>query len=181
VKQIGVSQGGSVTSVLWHPKINQIVVGTSNSNVHIFYDPTLSTNGALLSLVKKPREKDPNDYEPPRPILTPHALPLFYETPNSKRKAAKLRMDPRKSAKIEGNIVGPAPPKRSGSSVTQYLMQNYITKDVTRDEDPREALLKFADADKDPFFFAAYKETQPKKIFNLSQEPQDSRVQPENK
>jgi hypothetical protein len=35
-----------------------------------------------------------------------------------------------------------------------------------RDEDPREALLKYADkAEKDPMFTKAWKDTQPKAIF----------------
>jgi WD40 repeat protein len=50
VKQIGVAQGAGVISMLWHPKINQIIVGTSDAKVHVFYDPKLSTNGALLSV-----------------------------------------------------------------------------------------------------------------------------------
>ena len=37
---------------LWHPKLNQIVVGGSDGSVRIFYDPMRSHNGAKLCLVK---------------------------------------------------------------------------------------------------------------------------------
>jgi len=159
VKQIGVAQGAGVISMLWHPKINQIIVGTSDAKVHVFYDPKLSTNGALLSVSRAPRAKDPNDYEPPRPILTPNSLPLFYETPNSKRKEARERLNPRKHAKLEqpSIVSGPGKGGKLGNSLTQFLMANYITKNTARDEDPREALLKYdKEAKENPYWFAAY-------------------------
>lgn len=50
-------------------------------------------------------------------------------------------------------------------------MKHYIKKDVSRDEDPREALLKYAkEAEENPYFFAAYKKTQPKPIFEEDEE-----------
>jgi len=181
VKQIGVAKGASVVSILWHPKINQIIAGTSEGKTHIYFDPQLSTNGALLSVVRAPRKQDPNDYEPPRPILNPHSLPMYTETPNSKRKEAKARYDPRKSAKIEVAQAeqGPGKAGRIGSSLTQHLMKNYISKDTTREEDPREALLKFAGAE--PVFFAAYQKTQPETKFDYSEETEDGAVKPEDK
>lgn len=102
--------------MLWHPKINQLAVGTTESQIHVLYDPALSTKGgvisttphlpkilkifppklifefrtgALLSVIRKPREKDPSDFEPTRPIITPHSLPLYAETPSQKRKEAR--------------------------------------------------------------------------------------------
>ncbi len=65
------------------------------------------------------------------------------------------------------------PPKdagRIGSSVTQSIMRTLI-KDTRRDEDPREALLKYAElAERDPKFVSpAYAETQPTAIFDEEQ------------
>jgi len=180
VKQIGISPGGSVICMLWHPKLNQIIVGTSEGKAHVLYDPNLSKGGALLCVVRKAREKDPNDYEPPRPILTPNALPMFSELPNSKRKEARARMDPRKGIKLpESVLAGPGRQGRLGDNLTQHLMRNYIHKDTTREEDPREAILKYAEeADKNPYFMAAYKKTQPVTPFDLSEEPEDLTVKP---
>lgn len=122
VQQIGICKGGSVCAMLWHPSINQIVLGTSLSKVRVLYDPNLSKKGPLLCATRTPRIKDPNDYEPPRPILTPYALPMFYETPNSKRKWARERLDPRKTAKIspdpEEVFTGPGRAGKIGTSVT---------------------------------------------------------------
>jgi len=187
VKQIGVASGSGVTNVLWHPKINQIITGTSSGNIHVMYDPELSTKGALLSIVRKPREKDPNDYEPPRPIIAPNSLPMYYETPGSQRRQAKERFNPTKSAKpielamarVDTTRIGPGRLGKLGSSLTQYLMKNHISKDNSRDQDPREALLKYKDADKNPFFFKIYQETQPKTIFDTS-EQEEGPVKPDN-
>lgn len=179
-KQIGFGKGVGVVSMLWHPKINQIVVGTSEGKAHVLFDPQLSKKGALLSVSRAPREKDPNDYEPPRPILTPHALPMFYETPNMKRKLARERFDPRKGAKLEiqqSIDSGPGHAGRLGSSVTQHLMKHYIRKDISRDEDPREAILRHAaEADSNPYWFAAYQKTQPVPIFNTEEIDEDELV-----
>ena len=177
----------------WHKEINQLLVGTSSgkvllkkttictyiTKVHVFYDPDLSKKGALMSVVKEPRKVDPFDYEPQRPILTPHALPQFAETLNSKRKAARDRYDPRKTAKPDPTPLeaGPGHSGKIGNSVTQILLKNYVQKDFSGQEDPREAILKYAkEAEENPVFFGAYKETQPNAIFDYSDEPELGRV-----
>ena len=51
------------------------------------------------------------------------------------------------------------------AAATQHMVQS-IYKENTRAEDPREALLKYADqAEKDPQWTAMYKKTQPNPIF----------------
>jgi hypothetical protein len=145
----------------------------------VYYDPTLSEKGALMSVIKEPRKVDPFDYEPPRPILTPHALPQFAETLNSKRKLARERYDPRKTAKPEPTPLeaGPGSHGKIGNSVTQILLKNYVKRDISGDEDPRAAILKYAkEAEDNPIFFASYRETQPKTIFDYSEEPELGRV-----
>ncbi|PRP75834.1 WD repeat-containing protein 70-like [Planoprotostelium fungivorum] len=175
VKQIGISQGASVASILWHPKINQLVVGTSESQVHVLYDPTLSTKGALLSVVKAPRAVDPNDFEPARPIITPHALPMYAETLSQKRKDARSSRDPRKTAKL---AEGPLKP-RASTSIMPALFATFIKKNTQREEDPRDALLAHAaDADENPMFFGAYKETQPEKVFDYTPETEQRIAKP---
>jgi WD40 repeat protein len=175
VKQIGIEKGASVVATLWHPKINQIVVGTSASKAHVFYNPELSKNGALLSVTRAARVPDPNDYEPPHEVHTPSGPTIWIENPHLKRRELSSRFDPRKHAKLEPSQIenGPGRNGRLGSSVTQYLMQNYIRKDTSRDEDPREALLKYdQEAKENPYWFAAYQKTQPEPKFDYSEEPE---------
>ncbi|KAM2042087.1 hypothetical protein ACFX16_035819 [Malus domestica] len=58
-----------------------------------------------------------------------------------------------------------------GSLLTQYLMkQGAMVKETWMDEDPREAILKYADvAAKEPKYIApAYAQTQPETVFAKS-------------
>jgi len=184
VKQIGISQGTSVHTISWHPKINQLLVGTSAGKVHVFYDPRMSNKGALLSVIRKPRIKDPNDYEPPRPVLVPNSLPMFTETFTSKRKQLREMYNPAKStgmtksqlqaaAQPEERVTGHGSAGKLGSSMTQQLLKSFVPYSNKREEDPREALLKYAEeAEKNPVFFGAYKITQPNPIYNFDPEPE---------
>uniref|UniRef100_A0A8C5DVT9 WD repeat-containing protein 70 n=1 Tax=Gouania willdenowi TaxID=441366 RepID=A0A8C5DVT9_GOUWI len=48
----------SVVRCLWHPKLNQIMVGTGNGLAKVYYDPIKSQRGAMLCVVKtKLKEK----------------------------------------------------------------------------------------------------------------------------
>lgn len=78
-----------VTALQWHPKLNQIFVGTGDrtaGGVHVLYDPRRSTRGALLCSARQPRQKNPIDFEPPPLIHTPGALPMFRDDSWRKRK-----------------------------------------------------------------------------------------------
>lgn len=46
--QIGVAPEASVTQVLWHPRIKQVVCGNSTGGAKILYNPAFSVKGALL-------------------------------------------------------------------------------------------------------------------------------------
>ncbi|KAK7058254.1 hypothetical protein VNI00_001885 [Paramarasmius palmivorus] len=159
--------------VFWHSKINQIVTGLSNGQICVLYSPTTSLNGAKLLLNKGPPRKvtveDMSDALAAPTILTPHALPMFRDgdgiARGSKRKRDKDRMDPRKSRRPELPVTGPGKGGRVGASATQHVVQNLV-RDTTRDEDPREALLKYAKAgEEDPQWTAAWRQNQPKPVF----------------
>ena len=47
----------SIISVQWHPSINQIIVGGSDTNIRIMYDPKLSERGITTSLTKIEKRK----------------------------------------------------------------------------------------------------------------------------
>uniref|UniRef100_A0A8C6TMM2 WD repeat-containing protein 70 n=1 Tax=Neogobius melanostomus TaxID=47308 RepID=A0A8C6TMM2_9GOBI len=56
VYQIDVTNA-SVVRCLWHPKLNQIMVGTGNGLVKVYYDPLKSYRGAKLCLAKTKRKE----------------------------------------------------------------------------------------------------------------------------
>ncbi|GJN40575.1 hypothetical protein PR202_gb29807 [Eleusine coracana subsp. coracana] len=175
VSRVGISPQYSVIRCLWHPRINQVfatVGDKKEGGTHILYDPSISQRGALVCVGRAPRKKSVDDFEVQPVIHNPHALPLFRDQPSRKRQREKILKDPLKSHKPEAPVNGPGFGGRvgttKGSLLTQYLLkEGGLIKDTWMDEDPREAILKYADAaEKDPKFIApAYSKTQPKPVF----------------
>lgn len=178
VSRVGISPTYSVVQCAWHPKLNQVFATAGDKKqggTHVLYDPTLSERGALVCVARAPRKKSIDDFEAKPVIHNPHALPLFRDQPSRKRQREKILKDPMKSHKPELPINGPGFGGRVGSTkgslLTQYLLkQGGLIKETWMDEDPREAILKYADvAAKDPKFIApAYAETQPEPVFAKS-------------
>lgn len=52
----------SAIGVLWHSKLNQILVSCADNATHVLYDPELSLKGVLLCVGKKAKKKDPSDF-----------------------------------------------------------------------------------------------------------------------
>ncbi|XP_050147456.1 uncharacterized protein LOC126622778 [Malus sylvestris] len=90
------------------------------------------------------------------------------DQPSRKREREKALKDPLKAHKPELPMMGPGFGGRVGASkgslLTQYLMKTWM------DEDPREAILKYADvAAKEPKYIApVYAQTQPEAVFAKS-------------
>ncbi|KAF8527864.1 transcription factor [Hysterangium stoloniferum] len=165
----------TVVKVVWHPKINQIVTGMANGQISVLYSPLTSTNGAkLLANKGPPRKRGIEDMSAAllsAPIITPHALPMYRDGEvtsgmlGTKRKREKDRADPRKSRRPELPVSGPGKGGRVGASATQHVVR-HLVRDTTRDEDPREALLKYAEAaEQDPLWTAAWRVNQPNAVF----------------
>jgi len=173
----------SVTRLTWHQRLNQLVVGDSKGDVHMFYNPNVSAKGALLCATKAAKftglAKGDTGIGV---IINPHALPMFRDEKvrSKKRKLEKLRKDPVASHKPQLPVSGQGKGGRIGGAdnFTHQVMKS-LNKDTTRDEDPREALLKYAKlAEEDPMFFSsAYKDTQPTPIFDMT-EYKDDEVKP---
>lgn len=178
ISRIGISPTCSVVQCAWHPRLNQIFATSgdkSQGGTHVLYDPTLSERGALVCVARAPRKKSVDDFELKPVIHNPHALPLFRDQPSRKRQREKILKDPLKSHKPEVPMNGPGHGGRigttKGSLLTQYLLkQGGLIKETWMEEDPREAILKYADAaEKDPKFIApAYAQTQPEPVFAKS-------------
>ncbi|KAJ1921495.1 hypothetical protein IWQ60_006738 [Tieghemiomyces parasiticus] len=156
-------------ALLWHSRLNQIACGTSQGTIHVYYDESASIRGAKLGAARiaKPQFTSVSYANPT--IITPHALPLFrdQETQNKRRPGEKARKQAEKHKIPERPIHGHGHGGRMGLTETQHIMKN-IVKNTTFDEDPREALLKYAkEAEENPYWIApAYQQNQPKPVFS---------------
>mmetsp|Transcript_46958 Transcript_46958/g.110589 ORF Transcript_46958/g.110589 Transcript_46958/m.110589 type:complete len:703 (+) Transcript_46958:92-2200(+) len=183
---------GSVVSLAWHPKINQLFVGSQMGQVHVLYDPKQSENGIMRCLGKKVKARDITSVgiNQVGHIYAPHALPMFKEekfASNSKQKR-KDRSDPVKSSKPDLGPVAAAlkglayPGQQQSRSFAQHLFKNDvgISGQEYLQQDPREALLKYSDkgVDDKPEFTGVYKETQPAPVFDYSEERKEKRAKP---
>ncbi|KAI8998158.1 transcription factor [Gaertneriomyces semiglobifer] len=162
----------SVVRVHWHAKLNQIFCGTGDGSVQALYDPLLSFAGVKTSVAKRPKHRAVDEVDlyndANRPILTPHALPMFKddEPRSTKRRREKMRNDPVATRRPDIPISGPGRGGKIGTSLTAHIMRGLI-KDTTRDEDPREAILRHAkEAEENPYWVApAYKKNQPQAVY----------------
>lgn len=60
---------GSVTSIAWHRRLNQIFVGCGTRKaglVKALYDTGFSERGVMLAAARQVRKPDPLDFQPPQ-------------------------------------------------------------------------------------------------------------------
>ncbi|XP_064604779.1 WD repeat-containing protein 70-like [Liolophura sinensis] len=177
----------SVVRCVWHPKLNQIVVGCGNGKVKLYYDPKKSQRGAMLCVVKTKRKTKHVEVMADKHIITPYALPMYREgRPTSTRKTEeKLRKDPVKSRRPELPVTGPGEGGRvgaKGATLSQYVVQQLVLrKPDAADKDPRNAILRHAkEASENPYWIApAYARTQPKAIFQEEEEEEEEETDTE--
>ncbi len=173
-----VTPGSPLITVLWHEKLNQIVTGSANAETHVLYNPNISSGGAKLVMSKAPKRRhiddDPNltmDLAhgiSGDSIITPggpgsgqgHAGTSFAARhPTVGLTASGKSRDPRRPHV-------PATTPFAKSQPNEKHIRESIPLSSMRDEDPREALLKYAEkAQNDPMFTNAWKQTQPKTIY----------------
>ncbi|KAI0114998.1 WD40 repeat-like protein [Daldinia grandis] len=157
-----VTPGSPVITVDWHPKINQIVTGSANAEMHILYNPTMSTRGAVDVMSRAPKRRHVDDNPEfttdqslglsGDAIITPGTLPGTKKTGIT---ASGKSKDPRRP-----HVPQQTPFMRSQPD-EKHISENIPLSRMLH-EDPREALLKYADlAKKDPVFTKAWKSTQP--------------------
>ncbi|TKA31087.1 hypothetical protein B0A50_02055 [Salinomyces thailandicus] len=175
-----VTPGSPLITALWHPKLNQIITGSANAEVHVLYSPNTSSGGAKTVMSRAPKRRhvddDPNftmDLSQgvssdsvivpggPAPSATSYAS----RHPTVGLTASGRSRDPRRPQV-------PAQTPFAKSNPDQDYVRSQIPLSSLRDEDPREALLKYADkAKNDPLFTNAWKNTQPDAIYaDLSDE-----------
>ncbi|XTI92330.1 WD40 repeat-like protein [Cenococcum geophilum] len=172
-----ITPSSPLISVLWHEKLNQILTGSANAETHVLYNPNLSTGGAKTVMTKAPKRRhiddDPNltmdltEGLSGDAIITPGGLPgtntaatsFAARHPTVGLTASGRSRDPRRP-----HI--PATTPFAKSQPDEKHIREHIPLSSMRDEDPREALLKYAEkAKNDPLFTNAWKDTQPKTIY----------------
>ncbi|WEW56524.1 hypothetical protein PRK78_001970 [Emydomyces testavorans] len=163
-----VTSNSPLITVLWHEKLNQILTGSANGQTHLLYNPKLSRNGALTIMSKAPKRRHIDD----DPNLTTDlslgfsgegvvtsATSFASRHPTVGLTASGRSRDPRRPHL-------PAQTPFAKSQPDEKHIKENIPLSSMRDEDPREALLKYAEkAEKEPLFTSAWKQTQPKPIF----------------
>jgi len=167
-----VTPGSPLITVQWHPKINQIVTGSANAEVHVLYNPNTSIRGAVDVMSRAPKKRhvddDPNfttdqsvgisgdSIVTPGGVLTNSSASSFSARhPTVGLTASGRSRDPRRPQ------IPMVTPFMKSQPDEAHINQS-IPLSSMRDEDPREALLKYAElAKKDPLFTNAWKDTQP--------------------
>ena len=170
---------GMVTGIVWHPRINAILVGSGDRQAgctHVLYDPSMSEKGPLLCVGKAVRKPDPFDYQPPLAIHTPGSLPLFRDDLRKRKRSDTVRLTsplapppqiipsrphsrPHRLQTARAPDAGPNVTSGSGGGgrigstpktlLTHYLMEKQGLKMLKDQMDPREAILRHKDAGKE--------------------------------
>ncbi|KAJ3574209.1 hypothetical protein NPX13_g4435 [Xylaria arbuscula] len=157
-----ITAGVPLIAVNWHERINQIVTGSANGETHVLYNPEMSTKGAVDVMSRAPKRRHVDDNPEfttdmslglsADSIITPGALPAARRSGSA---AAGKAKDPRRP-----QVPQQTPFMRSQPD-EKHISENIPLSRMLH-EDPREALLKYADvAKKDPMFTNAWKTTQP--------------------
>ncbi|XP_050312051.1 gastrulation defective protein 1 homolog [Anthonomus grandis grandis] len=177
VKSLPVSDGSHAIRVNWHAKLNQIFIGGGDGHVKCYYDPKKSLRGVTLCVVKSHRKAQHSEVVSGQQVITPHALPLFRQErrKTSRKQMEKDRLDPVKSKRPDLPITSGQGGRvaSSGGTLSSYVIRNLgLSKRVNDDQDPREAILKFAkEAEENPYWIApAYAKTQPKPVLDMGTE-----------
>lgn len=165
-----ITPGSSLICVQWHPKINQIVTGSANAEVHVLYNPNTSTRGAVDIMSRAPKKRhvddDPNFTTDQSVGMSGDAITTEGGIPTSATNFSARH--PTVGLTASGRSRDPRRPQIP--MVTPFMKsqpdEGHINQNIPlssmRDEDPREALLKYAElAKKDPLFTNAWKDTQP--------------------
>ncbi|CAG9464534.1 unnamed protein product [Pedinophyceae sp. YPF-701] len=167
-----------VTCVLWHPIINQVIVGTGDRKraaCHVLYDPDRSSNGALLAARKAPRRVD-LDWTPPVVERQHTSGPRM----TYKR---KMQMDTERALKTRkpdsglSLAAGKGREGRVGSTPHSMLKHHLLQKGShVRDNllvDARDAILQHK-VDEGDIYSRAYKDTQPQPVYEASEDEDDA-------
>lgn len=174
----------NVIRLQWHPRINQIFATTSVGSCSVFFSHQQSLRGALLSLPKAAKTRralSPTALVGDGPIIIPGAKDPADRGQGLSQAAKKRRMareaasDPRIPQRP---LSGPGRGGRIGAAATRHVVETlYGDAADARHQDPREALLKYADKPGEEGknrYTKAWEQTQPKAIYQDDHEQQET-------
>ncbi|KAG9244875.1 WD40-repeat-containing domain protein [Calycina marina] len=165
-----ITSGSPLITVEWHAKLNQIFTGSANAEVHVLYNPDKSTGGAVSVMSRAPKKRhvddDPNFTTDQSAglsadtIITPGGIMTAGTSYSSRHPTVGLTASGRSRDPRRPHVPELTPFMKSQPDA-KYINES-IGLSSMRDEDPREALLKYQElAEKDPMFTNAWKHTQP--------------------
>lgn len=165
-----------VVRIIWHPRLNQVMVGCGDGKVRILYEPKISRNGAVLVAGQHKKRSKQAEVVVSQQVITPHALPMFREErhKSTRKLEERDRKDPIKSRQPDlpvGKAGSGGRVSAGGSTLSSYIIRNMGLRNKVHEEgDPREALLKYAkEAAENPYWVTpAYQQNQPQPIFQES-------------
>ncbi|KAK4696220.1 WD repeat-containing protein 70, partial [Lecanoromycetidae sp. Uapishka_2] len=172
-----VTDGSSLVTLLWHERLNQILTGSANAEMHVLYNPNTSNNrGAAMVMSKAPKRRhiddDPNLTTDLSQGLSGEAISNGEGLRAAQAGTSYASRHPTIGLTVSGKSRDPRRPHIpmttpfAKSQPDEKHVRENIPLSSMRDEDPREALLKYAEkAEKDPMFTNAWKKTQPKTLY----------------
>ncbi|SPO26028.1 uncharacterized protein UTRI_02302 [Ustilago trichophora] len=164
----------------WSPVTDQLFCTHQQGTLSLYYDSTRSTKGIILALNRTSKTSstsfytsaDPGSYsDGSYPIFEGNTIDMAQSSSESakRRKLAKIRQDPISSRIPQKPVDGPGKGGRIGAAATQHVVQTLYGGGTALMEDPREALLKYANKQGDndePEFTKAWKDTQPNAVYS---------------
>lgn len=183
-----ITPGSAVISVYWHDKLNQIITGSANAETHVLYNPKLSKKGAMMIMSKAPKRRhvddDPTFTTDLSQGITGDSIinPGTGPSANIYSGSSWSARHPTVGLTASGKSRDPRRPHMPNttpfakSQPDEKHIKERIPLSLMREEDPREALLKYADkAENDPMFTKAWSKTQPKTIYaDVSDDEEDT-------
>jgi len=169
-----VTPGSPLVTVQWHQKLNQIITGSANAETHILYNPDMSNGGAKMVMSKTPKRRhiddDPNlttDMSQGLSgdsIIVPGGSVPSTSSFSSRHPTIGLTVSGKSRDPRRPHV--PATTPFAKNNPDSAYLKEHVPLSSMRDEDPREALLRFADkAKNDPLFTNAWSTTQPKTVY----------------
>ncbi|KKA30552.1 hypothetical protein TD95_003765 [Thielaviopsis punctulata] len=177
-----VTPGSEVITATWHPRLNQIVTTSANSEVHVLYNPDKSTAGAVTVMSRAPKKRHIDD-DAARTVDQAHGLSGdAIVNPNGILPGSRMPTSSGRTKDPRRPQVQNKTPFFKSQPDEKHISENIPLAKMLH-EDPREALLKYAEiAKKDPMFTKAWNETQPETQYaevsdkEEEDEPQKKRV-----
>ena len=180
-----ITPGSTLISVVWQDKLNQIITGSANAETHVLFNPKISNKGAVMVMSKQPKRRHIDDDPSLTTDMSQGISGDGIVNPGAANEAIKGSTFSSRHPTIGLTASGksrdprrphiPASTPFSKNQPDEQHIKKSIPLSSMREEDPRAALLKYADkAQNDPIFTNAWSRTQPKTIYaDLSDEDED--------